>query len=153
MDLLTYQTQLIRLNRRLQQHLSSTLRPCVLPYQITELQYEVLSYIDSHDTCMIKDLVKDLHQDAGNMSNTCKKLEERSFLKRIRDAEDERIVRLHISEQGAACVAQIQKLIEEHYRTSWESFPNKDKELIGNGLTRINQFLDYLNKKGEAAHD
>lgn len=148
MDLLTYPSLLTGLNRKLQQHISRICRPCILQHHMTEMQYEVLSYIAAHNACKIKDLVEELAQDAGNMSTLCKKLEKASLLTRVRDDKDERIVRLYISEQGASRIEQINQAIAERYERLFEGKTNKEKERFTTGCIRMNQFLDYIMGKG-----
>ena len=83
----TYQKQIERIYRKLNHRSTGFLRPYYEKYQISELQYRVLSHIQEHTACTIGACAKALQQDAGNMSVTCKKLEKLGYIFRKRKRE------------------------------------------------------------------
>lgn len=153
MKSMLYQKQMEELNHKINRHDAAFLRPLLQNYHISELQYKVLSYIKEHTACTIGMLAKALQQDAGNMSSLCKKLEQMNLLLRIRNAKDERIVNLSLSKQGSKCVDDIHTYIVNHYEKQWSQYNMKDKEIILQGLQKLNQFFETLSLKDGDLHE
>lgn len=146
-----YQKQMEELNHKINRHMAAFLYPLLHHHHITELQYQTLSYIQEHRACTIGNVAKALHQDAGNMSSLCKKLEQMNLIQRNRSTADERIVNLFISEQGAICIRDIHSFTQAHYAKQWNCYSAKDKEIILKGLQKLNQFYEsFLAKDGNA---
>lgn len=148
-----YQRQMEELNYKINRHMAAFLHPILHHYHITELQYQTISYIKKHEACAIGEVAKALHQDAGNMSCLCKKLEKMKFIQRKRSVEDERIVNLYICEQGTLCLNDIDSFTQAHYDKQWKCYSDKDKEIILNGLQKLNQFYEIFFVKDGNAND
>lgn len=147
MDSKLYEQHVEELNRKLLFHRSHILKKEYKRYHITDTQYMVLSFIDQHPKTTIGAVAKALHMDAGNTSSLCKKLEKAGYLYRKKSDRDERIVELSTSDTGSRCVVVIAQKLQEHYEAQWDQYNCKDKEMILNGLEKLNQFLDSITKK------
>lgn len=143
----TYQKQIERIYRKLNHRSTGFLRPYYEKYQISELQYRVLSHIQEHTACTIGACAKALQQDAGNMSVTCKKLKKLGYIFRKRSVSDERVVLLYPTESGKACIHTIHDAMYQHYQKQWNYYNDKDKELIVKGLQKLEQFIEMINEK------
>lgn len=150
MEMKHYLEQMETLNRKLAGSRQKLLRTHYHHYHITDIQYQVLAYIDEHPGTSIGTLAKSLHQDPGNMSALCKKLEQNSFLARQKKPEDERSVSLQLCEKGKACVQEISTMLNKRYEKQWKAYTRRDKEMIMKGLSKLNQFLDGLYDKEES---
>lgn len=142
-----YQKQMEELTHKINRHDAAFLRPLLQHYHMSELQYKVLSYILEHHACTIGSVAKALCQDAGNMSSLCKKLEQMNLLQRIRNKQDERIVNLSVSGKGIQFVQDIHTYMEQHYEEQWQQYNTKDKEIILQGLQKLNQFFETLSQE------
>lgn len=149
MDISLYQKEVLKLNDKLHHHLSHLLRVDFDRYHITDMQFQALNYIAYHDGTTIGDMAKALGVDAGNMSSLCKKLEHYEYALRLRGSEDERVVHLHLTRSGKRCVSDINDKLKEHYDSQWQLINDKDKELILNGLIKLNQFFESFQRKDD----
>ena len=111
MEMKQYLQQVEALYRKLAINRQKLLRTQYRQYHITDMQYQVLAYIDEHPGTSIGMLAKSLHQDPGNMSALCKKLEQSCLLARQKKPEDERSVSLYLCEKGMQCVREISALL------------------------------------------
>ncbi|WP_416325016.1 MarR family winged helix-turn-helix transcriptional regulator [[Eubacterium] hominis] len=150
MDSFAYQQKIQELDQKMHHHLSPLLRIDFEHYHITDMQYHVLSCISEHDGITISELSKILHQDAGNMSTVCKKLEKLCYLFRLRSKKDERVFHLHLTKEGMYCVQRISEKIRRYYEKEWNRYNEADKEMILHALNKLNQFFEsFSGRKDE----
>ncbi len=69
---------------------------------ITYTQYLVLMVLWEQDGIPVGDLCRRLYLDCGTMTPLLKNLEKAGFLSRSRSREDERVVRVQLTERGKA---------------------------------------------------
>ncbi|MBQ9824001.1 MAG: MarR family transcriptional regulator [Solobacterium sp.] len=97
---------------------------------ITYTQYIVFMALWQQDDQTVSEICTKLYLDSGTLTPLLKKMEERGWLKRTRSKEDERIVRITLTEEGWAlrdrcleipamvgsCIHLSQKDAEDLYR-------------------------------------
>lgn len=69
---------------------------------ITYTQYIVFMALWEQDDQTVSEICTKLYLDSGTLTPLLKKMEEKGWLKRARSKEDERIVRITLTEQGWA---------------------------------------------------
>lgn len=69
---------------------------------ITYTQYIVFMALWEQDDQTVSEICTKLYLDSGTLTPLLKKMEEKGWLKRTRSKEDERIVRITLTEQGWA---------------------------------------------------
>jgi DNA-binding MarR family transcriptional regulator len=82
-------------------------------------------------------LAEQLHLEKSTVSRLIKHLEQRGWVKRVRDPHDTRIFRLHLSDEGhkqALCLAK--SLAERHQRLLAELKPD-EQEALAYGLSAL----------------
>ena len=82
-------------------------------------------------------LAEQLHLEKSTVSRLIKHLEQRGWVKRVRDLHDTRMFRLHLSEAGhehASCLAR--SLAERHERLLAELKPD-EQEALAYGLSAL----------------
>jgi DNA-binding MarR family transcriptional regulator len=77
-------------------------RPLLDAVGLTYPQYLVMVVLWEHRTAPVKDLVAALHLDYGTLTPLIKRLEARGLLERQRRADDERVVEVALTPEGAA---------------------------------------------------
>ena len=77
-------------------------RPYLDELNLTYPQYLVLVVLWEHEESTIKHLGELLDLDSGTLTPMLKRMESAELLKRTRAKEDERIVRIHITDKGKA---------------------------------------------------
>lgn len=76
--------------------------PLFKPLGITYTQYIVLLVLWEKGSVSVRDLCRKLYLDSGTLTPVLKRMEEAGFLTRQRSSEDERVVIVRLTEQGAA---------------------------------------------------
>lgn len=88
--------------------------PILKKYNLTYTGYIVLVAIDKNEVINIKTLGDRLYLDSGTLTPLLKKLEEKGFVNRERAINDERNLRVSLTESGVKTQGQI---LEEIYKT------------------------------------
>ena len=77
-------------------------QPLLEPLGITYPQYLVLLVLWEEDCAAVKRLGERLQLDSGTLTPLLKRMEAQGLVRRLRDAEDERVVRIHLTPAGRA---------------------------------------------------
>lgn len=106
-------------------------------------QPRLLHLLIEHDGVPQSNLSKEMHITPATVSAMVKRMEKRGFVVRKRDAVDERVSNVYITDEGKAMheKLQSQKFNMENY--VFAGFDNKEKEQMEKYLKRI---LENLNK-------
>ena len=82
-------------------------------------------------------LAEHLHLEKSTVSRLIKHLEQRGWVKRVRDLHDTRMFRLHLSDEGHEAAARLAKsLTERHQRLLAELKPD-EQEALAYGLSAL----------------
>ena len=73
---------------------------------LTYTQYIAMMVLWEHKQINVKDMGAFLYLDSGTLTPVLKKLEQKGYLTRERDKEDERVLNVTITEQGEALKEQ-----------------------------------------------
>lgn len=82
--------------------LTGLYRELLADMELTYPQYLVMLVLWEHATMPVKELGAALRLDSGTLSPLLRRMEERGLLRRTRSAEDERVVLVALTEEGAA---------------------------------------------------
>lgn len=82
-------------------------RPVLEPLGLTYPQYLVLLALWERDGVRVRDLGERLFLDSGTLTPLLKRLQARGLVDRRRDPADERVVRVHLTEQGRALRSEV----------------------------------------------
>ncbi len=77
-------------------------RPLLQPFDLTYPQYVVLLALWQHDNISLGQLGSDTLFDSGTLTPLVKKLEQKGWLQRVADANDERVKRVLLTPAGRA---------------------------------------------------
>lgn len=113
-------------------------------HELTYPQYLVLLVLWEKDGIAIKEVMKRLKLDSGTLSPIIKRLQKAGLVDKERSEQDERIVRLHLTEKATnlePLIAQVQDQVACQTELSSEDF----FEL----LDRLNKVTNSLNTKDE----
>ncbi len=93
--------------------MNSCYRPLLDRIGLTYSQYTVMLVLWETDDVALRDLGELLHLDSGTLSPLLKRLEKQGFITRRRDADDERVLRLSLTDEGRDLRAQAKKVQAE----------------------------------------
>ncbi|KRG08949.1 MarR family winged helix-turn-helix transcriptional regulator [Staphylococcus sp. NAM3COL9] len=82
-------------------------------YDISFPNYIVLLYIENDKNVYIKTLCDELYLDSGTISPIIKRLEKKELINRIRTEEDERRVKVRLTEKGLKLKEEFSKISED----------------------------------------
>lgn len=74
--------------------------PYLKEFDLTYTQYIVFLALWEKDNITVSELCNTLYLDNGTLSPLVKKLEERGYVERLRSKDDERVVRIKLTEKG-----------------------------------------------------
>ena len=74
--------------------------PFLKPLGITYTQYLVFMLLWAEDGLSVGDLCSRLYLDSGTLTQMLKKMEEKHLVERRRSKDDERVVRIYLTEEG-----------------------------------------------------
>jgi DNA-binding MarR family transcriptional regulator len=81
-------------------------KPHLDPMGLTYPQYLVMLLLWEQDGRSVNELGQPLHLDSGTLTPLLKRMEKAGFVTRQRDTKDERIMRIHLTEQGRSLQAR-----------------------------------------------
>jgi len=147
MNVLEFKTNLFDLIRSINDSMASISKPDYEAYGLTAIQARILIEIYICQKFTVGELGKLMMMSSGNMSNLCKKMEKQGFIKRIRDKDDERVVKVILTEEGSNAIEKIVSDLTKKYIPIVSSVSQEDFQKIIDGL----KMLDALFKKIQQA--
>ncbi|HEC73954.1 MAG TPA: MarR family transcriptional regulator [Methylophaga aminisulfidivorans] len=119
-------------------------RSLLTQHELTYPQYLVLLVLWEKDGVAIKDVMKRLKLDSGTLSPIIKRLQTAELITKVRTDEDERIVRLYLTEKAKAIepeIAEVQNKVVCQTNLTHSEFIDL--------LNSLNTLTESLNAKGE----
>ena len=113
-------------------------------YGLTSLQVRILVEIREQGAHTIGTLASRLNMAGTNISTMCKKLEKEGFLERARNPEDERVVKVVLSEQGMAAVSEINEALLDKISSSIKEESDAALRDMIAGLKKLNELLEKM---------
>ncbi len=77
-------------------------KPVLDEIGLTYTQYITMMVMWEHESISVKDMGALLYLDSGTLTPVLKKLEQKGFIKRQRDTEDERVLNVSVTGEGMA---------------------------------------------------
>lgn len=100
----------------LSRHITAMYQPILKKMGLTYPQYLVMLVLWEKDNISLKELGEQLMLDSGTLTPLLKRMEEAGQLQRQRSEEDERVVRIRLSEKGRALHRQAMDVPEQLQR-------------------------------------
>ncbi|MBB3139249.1 MarR family winged helix-turn-helix transcriptional regulator [Halomonas organivorans] len=112
------------------------LRKCEV-FQLTQLQYVMLSALEELGPLDQVTLGRQTALDRNTVAGVVRKLENRGLVSRRRNPEDRRAMRVTITEAGRELRARVAPLVEEVQEEILAPLPPDDRKTLGRLLKRI----------------
>lgn len=93
--------------------MNSCYRPLLDRIGLTYSQYTVMLVLWESDQVALRDLGELLHLDSGTLSPLLKRLERQGFITRRRDDDDERVLRVSLTDEGRDLRVRAEKVQAE----------------------------------------
>ena len=82
-------------------------------YEISFPNYVVMLYIENSNPVFIKTLCDQLYLDSGTISPIIKRLEKKGLIERMRTEEDERRVKVQLTQKGSVLKEKFEQISDE----------------------------------------
>ncbi|MDT3982775.1 MarR family transcriptional regulator, partial [Staphylococcus ureilyticus] len=82
-------------------------------YDISFPNYVVMLYIENSNPVFIKTLCDQLYLDSGTISPIIKRLEKKGLIERMRTEEDERRVKVQLTQKGSVLKEKFEQISDE----------------------------------------
>jgi DNA-binding MarR family transcriptional regulator len=130
--------------RTITEGMANAFRPIVEEHGLTLMQTRILVEIKEGGLHTVGSLGGIVGLSSGNASSMCKKLECAGFIKRIRTPEDERYVKLAITQFGEDTIKEIEDALEQKYGAFLESKGEVEFESFMKCMGKVTSFIQDM---------
>ncbi len=108
---------------------------------LTSAQWGPLLKMKSSGRSTVAELARWLQVDAGAMTRLLDRLEKKGLCKRVRCTEDRRVVRVELTAEGEAAIAEVPAVLSEilnghlagFSKTEWQALKGYLQRMLANG--------------------
>lgn len=100
--------------------------------KLTISQFGVLEALYHKGPLCQKDIAAKILKSTGNITLVIDNLEKQRLVRRERDTEDRRYLTIHLTETGAALIADVFAAVEKSIVSEMASLTESEQELLGN---------------------
>ncbi|AFL99653.1 MULTISPECIES: MarR family winged helix-turn-helix transcriptional regulator [Desulfitobacterium] len=130
--------------RTITEGMANAFRPIVEEHGLTLMQTRILVEVKDGGPHTIGSLGGIIGLTSGNASSMCKKLETAGFLRRIRTPEDERFVKLTLTQHGEDTVYRIEEALERRYGAFLEHKGEKEYQRFIECMDNVKAFMQEM---------
>jgi DNA-binding MarR family transcriptional regulator len=94
------------------------------------------------------ELTRKMGVQPATVTNALQRLERNGLVRRTPDTEDQRVVRVFLTEAGWALRADVERQWASLDRESFDGFSGDDRDLLGGLLSRVRQNLTSAQRSG-----
>ncbi|MRG88375.1 MarR family transcriptional regulator [Salinibacillus xinjiangensis] len=115
-------------------------REILTHYPVTPPQFIALQWLLEEGDLTIGELSKKLYLAFSTTTDLVDRLEKNELVKRVRDQEDRRVVRIHLLEKGEIIIDEVIEKRQQYLQEVLESFSDDQ-------VQSLNEVLNQLNKE------
>lgn len=109
-------------------------------YDLTQQQVRILLQIGNLGKTTLTDLAEDLDINPGNLSKTCRALEDARYIKRVRHEDDKRVWTIELDQKGQ----ELTKVVVDHIQDIFATFSSKHSpEDLENFLVFLREYVQF----------
>jgi DNA-binding MarR family transcriptional regulator len=142
MNITEFNNEILDLTRKINENTNIIFNPVCEQYGLTALQARILMKLHMCEKHTIGSLAERVCSAEANMSAMCKKLEKMDLIVRVRDKEDERVVKVNLTDKGKGIVFNINELLDEKISKSIQGNMEETLEDIIRGAKKLNDLLE-----------
>lgn len=138
-----FKREIIRSMTRIKTSMKNILDPIFGEADLSFLHGIILLGISMEAMTNISGICKETGMSPGNASNLCKRLEADGLIARMRDPDDERVVRITLTEEGRARTEKIWTLMDTPLQYIDAAEESKKKSIL-TGLSDLSDLLENM---------
>lgn len=132
--------------RTVTEGMANAFRPIFEEHGLTLMQTRILVEIQEGGPHTVGSLGIKVGLSGGNASSMCKKLEKLGFIKRVRTLEDERYVKLTLTEVGEDTIRKVGDALEQRYGAFLKSKDEDEFQTIFACMKRLSSVIKELSE-------
>lgn len=144
MNVSKFKNMILDYTRKISENTNNAFSPICEQYGLTMLQVRILLQLHNYGSHTIGSLAEGISVAGANISAMCKKLENMGFLKRVRDQNDERVVKVALTEEGDGIIVKIDKDLNDKFLENLSDETEESFEDIILGLKKLNELLQRI---------
>lgn len=111
---------------------------------ITRPQARILMLIDDNGPLSVSEIATALDMADSNASNICSRLEKAGYVVRMRQEDDQRVVKIELTAEAAPIIEESEEKASKFYKEVSALITEKDVEEILTGLAKLNVLIDVI---------
>jgi DNA-binding MarR family transcriptional regulator len=117
---------------------------------LTASQISILLLLDERGAMKVSDISSALGMISSNVTNICKRLENMGLVRRNRLQDDQRVVKVELTDGAEEKMDGIKTGVGDFHRKMRECVSESDLRDIHNGLVKLNRLFDlFLDSEGK----
>lgn len=144
MDVCLFKNKVFYDFRKITEKIGKIFSPIGEKYGFTMLQLMILFELFHHNCHTVGSLASNICMAEGNLSVMCKKLEQRGFVRRVRNRDDERVVQVMLSDMGEKTILEIELYLNQRFEEELSLLDESSHEEIIKGLDKLNILLAIM---------
>lgn len=146
MEVAEFKNTVWEYTRKIAESINCIFGPVGSKYGLTMMQTRILMELCQCESHTIGSLADRTCIAGTNISVMCKKLEAQGFLERVRNREDERVVRVALTSTGKNMVLEIDSLCNDKISKHLKNETEETFDEIVSGLQKLNDLLTKISK-------
>lgn len=110
---------------------------CIRPLGLTPSQLMILFNLDKRGELTVSALVEHAQMPKSNISAICSRLEENGLVTRRRDADDQRLVFISLTEKARALLGKAKRALDTEQETLAQALSDAEREQVLHGLSLL----------------
>jgi DNA-binding MarR family transcriptional regulator len=111
---------------------------------LTASQVGILLLLDKTGAMKVSDIASELNMRESNISNICKRLESADIVRRNRQADDQRVVKIELTDAAAEKMDGIKACVNGFHLKMRECVSESDLKDIHTGLVKLGKLFDVF---------
>ena len=114
-------------------------------FGVTPMQLRILMFLHHKGISTIGHLADEINMAGANISTMCKKLEQKELVSRTRDREDERVVKISLTDHGKSIVGNIDEIFTDKISKAISQESEETIQSIIDGLEKLTLLISKMN--------
>lgn len=111
-------------------------------FDLNRSQASILFTLHQRSSMSQKELAESLNMTPPSITSAIRKMEREGYIRRRQDETDQRVMRLALTEKGAACVENVKRVAEEMHELIFRGMSPEEIMLFRRLLLQINENLE-----------
>lgn len=111
-------------------------------FDLNRSQASILFTLHQRSSMSQKELAESLNMTPPSITSAIRKMEQEGYIRRRQDESDQRVMRLALTEKGAACVENVKRVADEMHELIFRGMSPEEILLFRRLLLQINENLE-----------